>query len=68
MLPTKDKAKELVDKFFKIIGGISYFEWQQAKQCALICVNELIQEFNFNAANEEAKSYWIEVKKEINKL
>ena len=50
MLP-KDKAKELVDKYGTYV--------------ALIIVNELIQEFNFNSANQEAKSYWIEVKNEI---
>ena len=91
----KEKAEELVDKFYQTtpneawinepLGIVEeYKAWNQAKQCALIAVDEIIDEvYNIihqYAAiyNEETKFYnyteskelkfWQEVKKEIEAL
>jgi hypothetical protein len=66
MITAKDKAKKLVDKF--ISRGCLF---ANAKQCALICVDELIRE------NTEIETmvgqgfnldYWQSVRTEINNL
>ena len=54
------KAKELVHKYHKIHTINNY----EAKQCALIAVDELINE----AVYEKQYNYWQEVKNEINNL
>jgi hypothetical protein len=54
----KEKAKELVDKFY---NEVKYME--RAKQCAIISVDELIKETDWSEAD-----YWQEVKQEIEKL
>ena len=58
----KEKAKELVDKFWYVEPEESCngMEYQMAQQCALITVNELIK--------ETGSKYWYDVKKEIEKL
>ena len=58
----KEKAKELVDKFWYVEPEESCdgMEYQMAQQCALIAVNELIK--------ETGSKYWYSVKQEINKL
>jgi hypothetical protein len=58
MIP-KEKAKELVNKFLQIYDG----RVPQAKQCALICVYEIL-EFH----DRIDVKYWKEVKQEINNL
>jgi hypothetical protein len=61
----KEKAKELVDKFY-------YSDKIQAKQCVLIAVDELIEATEivgtYPIYTPRAKEYWIKVKKEIEKL
>ena len=86
----KEKAKELVDKFYQTTPneyfvnepiGIKgrYKSWEQAKQCALIAVNEIIEatnmyQYGISNALEHIPSkivkhpYWQEVKQEIEKL
>jgi len=72
----KEKANELVDKFYQTTPneawvneplGISeeYKAWKQAKQCALIAVDEIIKELERCFIYNE---YWQEFKKEIEKL
>ena len=56
----KDKAMEIAMKFDK--KG----ETDNAKQCALICVDEILREIPKRFDSEEI--YWEEVKKEIEKL
>ena len=56
----KEKAKELVDKFTFRCEECDY-DWN-AKQCALIAVDEIIKNFFSNF------DYWQEVKQEIEKL
>jgi hypothetical protein len=58
---TYTKAVALICEFK--INGISY---DQAKQCALIAVDE-IYNLCWNG-NLKAKEYWFEVKQEIQKL
>jgi hypothetical protein len=64
----KEKAKELKDKYMNV-------KWQiyidDAKQCALIAVDEVIQQLTpiEKAPNNKfAFQYWQEVKQEIEKL
>jgi hypothetical protein len=77
----KDKAKELVDKFKKYSrsqssGFLVSNEdiWiKNAKENALICVDEIINELSktpasANSWGEEKVEYWLEVKKEIELL
>jgi len=75
----KEKAEELVNKFRDFADGINpetdSFSPNickiQAKQCALIAVNEILNEFpkGFNGNFEmRRKLYWEEVKQEIYKL
>jgi hypothetical protein len=68
----KEKAEELVDRFEERFplksevnttkGDLSweYDNWEEAKQCALIAVDELIK--------ETGKKWWYDVKLEIEKL
>ena len=56
----KEKARELVDKYHKIHAINNY----EVKQCAIIAVDEIINE----AVYEKQYNYWQEVKQEINNL
>jgi hypothetical protein len=65
----KEKAKELLDKYFIICQEFTE-EIQcsiQAKQCVLIAVNEIRRLMN-RLQNYEEAIYWKEVKNEIEKL
>ena len=78
------KAKELVDKFYQTTPndawineplGLSkeYTAWEQAKECALIAVIEIVEELKrldkkFNLGLEGTMQYWEKVKTEIIKL
>jgi hypothetical protein len=65
----KEKAIDLVHKF-----GMENQYYERAKQCALICVDEIINvakpECHIETAYnlEETLEYWEEVKQEIEKL
>ena len=63
----KEKAKELVDKFWYVEPEESCdgMEYQMAQQCALIAVDEIIWLLNNNQIDID---YYQEVKQEINKL
>jgi hypothetical protein len=60
----KEKAKELVDKF----SNECLLTTDGGKVAATIAVDEIITQYNFMTPNVDAKKYWIEVKKEIEKL
>jgi hypothetical protein len=80
----KEKAKELADKFYQTtpneawynppIGSITskeYKAWEQAKECALIAVDEVL--FSLNAITDKyvelgMRTFWQEVKQELEKL
>ena len=64
------EAKELVDKFRKGVG-IPSKDYEKAKQCALMAVDEIIAEIEPSVSMDviEARiKYWNEVKQEIEKL
>jgi hypothetical protein len=62
----KEKAKELVDKMYG--DELDYMTEGQAKQCALIAVDEMIDELYHIPASNETREYWQEVKQEIEAL
>jgi hypothetical protein len=68
----KEKAEELVDKFLQYTPAEEEFEYPYAKQCALIAVNQVVDEIiSFDSQMSEAKlfdkdlKYWLDVLKEI---
>jgi hypothetical protein len=69
MTPQK-KADELYSKYDDLLnkdfGNPIVFD-NQIKQCALIAVDELIYETQFEVPNVRQK-YWLSVKQEIEKL
>jgi hypothetical protein len=71
MLSPKEKATELFDKYYYydslLLDGISF---RQAKQCALIAVDEIINSIviiDLTTAKNQF-IYWDEVKNEIEKI
>lgn len=64
-MEAKEKAKELINKYCDI-GAI---DLEDAKYCALICVNNIIaanpHSNPFNTSVYSTMDYWLEVKKEI---
>ena len=73
----KDEAELLIDKFmpFSDYNECDVFtqrknQLKNAKQCALICVDEVIKSHYkvFVGVLPSIERYWIEVKEEINKL
>jgi hypothetical protein len=66
----KEKAQELTDKYRMFTEFSSIVA---AKQCALIAVDEILEEFDHLAWDNETygntkMKYWQEVKQEIEKL
>lgn len=78
-MESKEKAEELVNKFkpymYPFGAGSAYLTGdiegnnvvKDAKECALICVDEIIKEIK-DEWTLRAIHYWDEVKEEINKL
>ena len=71
MSQAKDKAKELVSTYYKLLnyefGDLVYsLRDKQPQQCALICVDMMLQELPKRFDSEER--YWEKVKQEIEKL
>lgn len=66
----KEKAKDLLDKFFQYIPAQEELEYEYAyaKQCALIAVDELTKEGFFTDGYYNRCAFWDEVKQEIEKL
>ena len=78
----KEKAKELVDKFYQRFplkmnvitrkGDLSweYDNWKEAKECALIAVDEIMKAVGWEKMElgVDRDNYWEEVKQEIEKL
>jgi hypothetical protein len=65
----KEKAIELTDSFYVLLDGNVTFE--QVKQCALIAVEEIldeIQPFELAWEYQSKIEFWQEVKQEIEKL
>jgi hypothetical protein len=68
----KEKAEELLRKYYTF--GINKegqtLSWLEAKQCALICVDEILQSHYvvFVGIKSSTYNYWEEVKNEIELL
>ena len=62
----RQKAEEITLLYYNL-GKHLYVPISFAKQCALIAVDELIYETQFEVPNIRQR-YWIDVKQEINKL
>ena len=70
IMTEKEKAKELLDKYSdKSIECNEGTEWTYDKECALICIDEILESYNaLEYYPEELRNYWQDVKQEINKL
>ena len=67
-MTAKEKAKELVERYLKKIIELAYAETKSkelAKQCALICVDEILETY---IDLDPKLKYLKEVKKEISRL
>ncbi len=79
----KEKAEELFQKFIRFTPADEELEFEYTKQCAIIAVDEIIrlanrpdlfkmrtksQHVNNSPVDETYVEYWVEVKKEIEKL
>ena len=64
----KEKAEELYSQMYRILFHTNA-DPIHCKQCALIAINELIeQEQKYNNGSFYPSNYWINVKKEIELL
>lgn len=72
----KEKAQQLVDKYYPYVletkltieFKLEHVKLLNAKQCALISVNELFNEIDDNydtLHSSDRKQYWLQVSKEI---
>jgi len=66
-----EKAKQIVDKYLLEIKGADRYNYNSdsmnlfiAKQCAIICVDEILDYVETN----EDMDYWQQVKEEIEKM
>ena len=70
----EEKARYLVERFTVFsysVNGFKYnteMEHQAAKQCALICVNEMYSLAQSNSIDVKVSNYLVDVEQEINKL
>jgi hypothetical protein len=68
----KEKAIELVNNYMSLLFSKPIFglTTNEAKQCALIAVHEILYCLNFSLDFKMNKSikYWLEVEQEINNL
>ena len=62
----QEKAGELVERFASMENNANSFEYD--KQCALIAVDEIIENEKIDNLEDNNLSYWQEVKTEIEKL
>jgi hypothetical protein len=79
-MTAKEKADDLVSEFIFNCKHTEYVDDNRykdseiirlinSKQCALICVDEIIKSYNTLVYySEELRNYWKEVKQEINKI
>jgi len=61
-MKAEEKAMEIAMKFDR--NG----ETDNAKQCALICVDEIMKSLGGRYGSDLSMQYWIDVKQEIEKL
>ena len=69
MTAEQEKAKELIDKYMSPIDGLHKYPmcFDTAKQCAILCVDEILKEIYSNnlITNDKRRIFWQEVKEEI---
>lgn len=53
----KEKAKELIDLFFTAKRLYDDISWEQAKDCAILCVDEIINQLK-EMCKPEYTSFW----------
>jgi hypothetical protein len=65
----KEKAQELDSRFYELVADTPDPDWR-AKQGALIAIDEILSMGIMSDSGDwrMAKSYWVEVKQEIEKL
>lgn len=74
MIPPKEKAKELFWQYLPILGSWKEENLDKAKQCALIAVDEILDNFGSRVGDKIhyctylTIHYYEEVKQEIEKL
>lgn len=63
----KEKANQLVDNYWLMDKINPSLSKEQAKQCALVAVDEIlfVLKFNLDFKMEKSIKYWQEVKEEI---
>ena len=66
MTDAKQKANELMNKFYNSEVGMP--TESEAKNSALIAVDEILNSVLYTDGNSERKIYWQEVKRELQKL
>ena len=66
----REKAIELFDKYYPLVEAFSSYQQEyNAKQCALIAVDEILESSPEDGQGFDGiKDYWQEVKNEIEKL
>jgi hypothetical protein len=65
----KEKAEELFAKYvFLTISDMSDENFNQTKQCALVAVDEVLNEENHFIQTDSHLLYWEQVKQEIENL
>jgi len=69
-MKAKEKAEELIRKYYTF--GINKegqtLSWNECKQCALVAVDEVLNEENHFIQTDAHFLYWEEVKQEIENL
>lgn len=68
----QEKAWELTQKYMEMQHYLENDAWNNAKQCAIIAVNEMLIEYPSQCPKDSYEMvrhlYWQEVKKEIEKI
>lgn len=76
MTPQKEKAKELVELYKDYVHGyvgssmLTNYEYpeqilKQAKKCALICVDQILEACEYNNVEHWNEDWWNKVKEDI---
>lgn len=71
----KEKAIELYKKYLEWISNTYYHvgtysksDGEKSKECTLIAVNEIISQFINKCCEHQNRTYWEEVKEEVEKI
>jgi len=67
-MTTKEKAEQLFFKYRNLENKDSFINNHNAKQCALIAVDEVIEQLKQYGWYKPQMTYWDAVKQEIKKL